>query len=163
MSADFVAVRRGCRELSACDPVYDVLRGNAHRFYGDELGVQGMQEEEYRAPMPWKGGDLALLGFSERPLPCGTPYPHCGKAHFRCCPLRGQPRDPLPQVYRNVVRDGIHQRRKNRCRSFFLRRNAVLGRGTARWHPVPRWICRSFSIKFSPTLSGRGKLCYTGK
>ena len=30
-------------------------------FYGDELGVQGMQEEEYRAPMPWKGGDLALL------------------------------------------------------------------------------------------------------
>ena len=37
-------------------------------FYGDELGVQGMQEEEYRAPMPWKGGDLALLGFFRKAI-----------------------------------------------------------------------------------------------
>lgn len=22
-------------------------------FYGDELGVQGLSEEEYRCPMPW--------------------------------------------------------------------------------------------------------------
>lgn len=26
-------------------------------FYGDELGMQGVLEEEYRAPMPWTGGD----------------------------------------------------------------------------------------------------------
>ena len=37
-------------------------------FYGDELGVQGMQEEEYRAPMPGKGGDLALLGFFRKAI-----------------------------------------------------------------------------------------------
>ena len=37
-------------------------------FYGDELGVQGMQEEEYRAPMPWKGGDPALLGFFRKAI-----------------------------------------------------------------------------------------------
>ena len=37
-------------------------------FYGDELGVQGILEEEYRAPMPWKGGDLALLGFFRKAI-----------------------------------------------------------------------------------------------
>lgn len=50
-------------------------------FYGDELGVQGITEEEFRAPMPWDGGDLSLLGFYRRaiamrqtlaPLRCGT-------------------------------------------------------------------------------------------
>ena len=32
-------------------------------FYGDELGVQGIREEEYRAPMPWETGNLSLLAF----------------------------------------------------------------------------------------------------
>ncbi len=35
-------------------------------FYGDELGVWGVLEAEYRAPMPWQGGDTALLGFFKR-------------------------------------------------------------------------------------------------
>ena len=35
-------------------------------FYGDELGVQGVSEEEYRAPMPWHGGDTALWAFFQR-------------------------------------------------------------------------------------------------
>ncbi len=32
-------------------------------FYGDELGIRGIQESEYRAPMPWDGGDSGLYAF----------------------------------------------------------------------------------------------------
>ncbi|MBQ7360102.1 MAG: glycoside hydrolase family 13 protein [Lachnospiraceae bacterium] len=32
-------------------------------FYGDELGIQGLLEEEYRYPMPWNGGDISLYEF----------------------------------------------------------------------------------------------------
>ena len=37
-------------------------------FYGDELGIQGITEEEFRAPMPWDGGNLSLLGFYRRAI-----------------------------------------------------------------------------------------------
>lgn len=32
-------------------------------FYGDELGIQGLQEPEYRRPMPWEDGSGELLEF----------------------------------------------------------------------------------------------------
>lgn len=32
-------------------------------FYGDELGIQGVTEEEYRHPMPWGEGDRRLFDF----------------------------------------------------------------------------------------------------
>lgn len=32
-------------------------------FYGDELGVQGIAEEEYRQPMPWNKGNTTLQAF----------------------------------------------------------------------------------------------------
>ena len=32
-------------------------------FYGDELGIRGLQEPEYRSPMPWKTGNRDLLEF----------------------------------------------------------------------------------------------------
>ena len=32
-------------------------------FYGDELGIQGVLEAEYRSPMPWGGGDKTLQEF----------------------------------------------------------------------------------------------------
>ena len=35
-------------------------------FYGDELGLSGLKELDYRAPMPWGGGDRELLGFIKR-------------------------------------------------------------------------------------------------
>lgn len=35
-------------------------------FYGDELGIQGVLEEEYRHPMPWNGGDRALHSFVKK-------------------------------------------------------------------------------------------------
>lgn len=37
-------------------------------FYGDELGVQGVLEEEYRAPMPWRDGDVTLRDFFRRAI-----------------------------------------------------------------------------------------------
>lgn len=37
-------------------------------FYGDELGMQGVTEEEYRVPMPWQGGDTALRTFFQRAI-----------------------------------------------------------------------------------------------
>lgn len=37
-------------------------------FYGDELGMQGVAEEEYRGPMPWSGGDQALADFFRRAI-----------------------------------------------------------------------------------------------
>ena len=32
-------------------------------FYGDELGITGVIENDYRAPMPWNGGDGELAAF----------------------------------------------------------------------------------------------------
>ena len=43
-----------------------VFPGMPTLFYGDELGVQGFQEEEYRRPMPWGQGDLPLLAFVKK-------------------------------------------------------------------------------------------------
>jgi len=37
-------------------------------FYGDELGIQGVLEEEYRQPMLWQGGDGALSSFVRKAI-----------------------------------------------------------------------------------------------
>ena len=37
-------------------------------FYGDELGIEGVSEEEYRAPMPWRDGDMALRTFFQKAI-----------------------------------------------------------------------------------------------
>ena len=37
-------------------------------FYGDELGVQGVTEEEYRRPMPWDSGDGTLYAFFKKAI-----------------------------------------------------------------------------------------------
>lgn len=37
-------------------------------FYGDELGMQGFLEEEYRRPMPWKVGNQELLEFFRKAI-----------------------------------------------------------------------------------------------
>lgn len=37
-------------------------------FYGDELGIQGVTEEEYRHPMPWGNGDSALFRFFQKAI-----------------------------------------------------------------------------------------------
>ncbi len=35
-------------------------------FYGDELGLEGCREMDYRSPMPWQNGDTELLCFFRR-------------------------------------------------------------------------------------------------
>ena len=52
-------------------------------FYGDELGVQGLREEEYRAPMPWSGGDLALLGFFRKAIAMRHELPALREGDFQ--------------------------------------------------------------------------------
>lgn len=37
-------------------------------FYGDELGIQGVLEEEYRHPMLWNGGDTELCAFFKKAI-----------------------------------------------------------------------------------------------
>lgn len=37
-------------------------------FYGDELGIRGVTEEEYRSPMPWQGGDREMLDFFKKAI-----------------------------------------------------------------------------------------------
>ena len=37
-------------------------------FYGDELGIQGVLEEEYRRPMLWNGGDRELRDFFQKAI-----------------------------------------------------------------------------------------------
>ena len=37
-------------------------------FYGDELGIQGILEEEYRHPMPWNSGDEVLRAFFKKAI-----------------------------------------------------------------------------------------------
>lgn len=37
-------------------------------FYGDELGIQGVTEEEYRCPMPWNGGSMELRDFFRKAI-----------------------------------------------------------------------------------------------
>lgn len=37
-------------------------------FYGDELGITGILEADYRSPMPWQGGDTESLAFYKRAI-----------------------------------------------------------------------------------------------
>ncbi len=37
-------------------------------FYGDEMGMMGVQEQEYRHPMPWMGGNEALREFFKKAI-----------------------------------------------------------------------------------------------
>ncbi len=37
-------------------------------FYGDELGIQGVLEAEYRQAMPWNGGDRELYSFFKKAI-----------------------------------------------------------------------------------------------
>ena len=61
------------RFLSLCQGSFDRFKqaivfqmlfpGVPSVFYGDELGIQGLQEPEYRRPMPWKDGSGELPEF----------------------------------------------------------------------------------------------------
>lgn len=52
-------------------------------FYGDELGIQGIREEEYRHPMPWKTGDEELLEFFRKAIALRRELPPLRRGGFR--------------------------------------------------------------------------------
>ena len=52
-------------------------------FYGDELGVTGATEAEYRAPMPWCGGDKQLYDFFRRAIALRRERPELRRGDFR--------------------------------------------------------------------------------
>ena len=52
-------------------------------FYGDELGIQGVLEEEYRHPMPWNGGDTGLRDFFKKTIAMRHDLPPLRRGTFR--------------------------------------------------------------------------------
>lgn len=52
-------------------------------FYGDELGITGVSEAEYRRPMPWDGGDTALHDFFRRMIALRHALPALRRGSFR--------------------------------------------------------------------------------
>ena len=52
-------------------------------FYGDELGIQGIQEEAYRRPMPWNAGDTALWDFFRKAIAMRRDLPALRRGDFR--------------------------------------------------------------------------------
>lgn len=61
-------------------------------FYGDEQGICGMQEEEYRHPMPWKTQEHELAGFYREAIALRNAHPalrHGGFATLFAKPEQG--------------------------------------------------------------------------
>lgn len=52
-------------------------------FYGDEQGIQGVLEEEYRRPMLWNAGDLELYGFFRKAVAMRNDLIPLRRGHFR--------------------------------------------------------------------------------
>lgn len=52
-------------------------------FYGDEFGMDGELEDEYRRPMPWDGGDLELHDFFKRAISIRQSLPALRRGDFR--------------------------------------------------------------------------------
>lgn len=51
-------------------------------FYGDELGMTGVLEEEYRHPMPWERPEHPLLGFYRRAISLRNSEPALRRGNF---------------------------------------------------------------------------------
>ncbi len=52
-------------------------------FYGDELGIQGVLENEYRQPMPWSNGDGRLYAFFKRAIAMRRALSPLRRGNFR--------------------------------------------------------------------------------
>ena len=52
-------------------------------FYGDELGIRGVLEEEYRHPMPWSGGDTELRAFFKKAISMRHEFTALRRGNFR--------------------------------------------------------------------------------
>ncbi len=52
-------------------------------FYGDELGMTGVLEEEYRRPMPWGQGDCDMQAFYRQAIALRSAHPALRRGSFR--------------------------------------------------------------------------------
>ena len=53
-------------------------------FYGDELGITGVLETDYRSPMPWQGaGDAELFAFFKKAVALRRTQPPLQRGEFR--------------------------------------------------------------------------------
>lgn len=52
-------------------------------FYGDEQGIQGETEEEYRKPMPWEEGEKELHDFFKKAIALRKKYPPLTRGDYR--------------------------------------------------------------------------------
>lgn len=59
-------------------------------FYGDEKGVTGVLEEDYRAPMPWDGGDDALTEFFRRAISLRKEHAALRRGEYRLLRAEGK-------------------------------------------------------------------------
>ena len=57
-------------------------------FYGDELGVAGVLEADYRSPMPWQGGDAESLAFYKRAIALRRTLAPLQRGEFRALDAR---------------------------------------------------------------------------
>ena len=57
-------------------------------FYGDELGMAGVLEADYRAPMPWGGGDTGLADFFKKAIALRKEHPALRRGEHR--PIRAE-------------------------------------------------------------------------
>ena len=81
------------RFLSVCEGNMDRLKqaiafqmlfpGVPSIFAGDEVGVRGLTEPEYRAPMPWGYGDQDLFAFYQKAIALHK-LPEVQNGNFRC-------------------------------------------------------------------------------
>lgn len=58
-------------------------------FYGDELGMTGLKELDYRAPMAWDGSNLVLAEFFRRLAALRTRFPALRRGDFRVLCAQG--------------------------------------------------------------------------
>ena len=58
-------------------------------FYGDELGVEGLSEPEFRRAMPWQSGDIELLEFYREAIALRRSHPSLRHGELRF--LRAEP------------------------------------------------------------------------
>ncbi len=60
-------------------------------FYGDELGIRGISEPEYRSPMPWQTGTRGLHGFFKEAISMRHALAALRRGDFRMIDTQGAP------------------------------------------------------------------------
>ena len=74
-------------------------------FYGDELGVAGTDELDFRRAMPWRSGDTELLGFYREAIALRREHPALRRGELRF--LRAEKGEQVLVFERRAPDDGL--------------------------------------------------------